>query len=212
LWNIPEFGLFSVHDHTRTEVIMTLLKPMSLAFAAASLIGIAGFAPTQAQTAYPGAPTGYSTESGYPAGQPGPGYPGVANGGMGLPYPGPQAATPSAQTTYPSAQPDYSGGDSAAAPPAMTGDQPPGAMPPQPETGYQPPERTQSLTNGPQANVENASPNWSARQNVIASHRYTRLVETSPAFRQARMRRECAPITDPQLHQSCIASFGNQDE
>ena len=69
----------------------------------------------------------------------------------------------------------------------------------------------QVVTNGPQANVEAQSPNWSARQNVIESQRYDRLVGTSPAFRAARMRKECSPITDPQLHASCIASF-NQEE
>ena len=66
----------------------------------------------------------------------------------------------------------------------------------------------QVVTNGPQSNVEMQAPNWSARQNVIASQRYDRLVETSPAFRQARMHKECDPIGDPQLHASCVASFG----
>jgi hypothetical protein len=52
-----------------------------------------------------------------------------------------------------------------------------------------------------------AQTNWSAHQNVINSQRYTRLVETDPAFRAERMRKECGPITDPQLHAQCIASF-----
>lgn len=69
----------------------------------------------------------------------------------------------------------------------------------------------QMITNGPQADPGDNSGHWSARQNVIESHRYDRLVETSKAFRAARMRKECGPITDPQLHASCIASF-NQDE
>jgi hypothetical protein len=34
---------------------------------------------------------------------------------------------------------------------------------------------------------------------------------TTHAFRQARMRKECDPITDSQLHAQCIASF-SQDE
>ena len=51
----------------------------------------------------------------------------------------------------------------------------------------------------------------SARQNVIQSRHYDRTLETNRAFRQARMRKECGPINDPQLHQSCLASF-NQDE
>ena len=46
-----------------------------------------------------------------------------------------------------------------------------------------------------------------AQQNVIESKQYERLLRTNPAFRQARMRKECGPITDPQLHQSCAASF-----
>jgi hypothetical protein len=47
----------------------------------------------------------------------------------------------------------------------------------------------------------------SARQNVIQSEHYTRMLETNRGFRQARMRKECGPITDPQLHQQCLASF-----
>lgn len=54
-------------------------------------------------------------------------------------------------------------------------------------------------------------PNWSAQQNVVESQRYETLLETNRAFREARMREECGPITDPQLRQSCIASF-KQDE
>ena len=45
------------------------------------------------------------------------------------------------------------------------------------------------------------------RRNVIQSERYDRLLETNKSFRQARMRRECSPITDPQLRQSCFDSF-----
>ncbi len=77
------------------------------------------------------------------------------------------------------------------------------------EAQMAPPE--QVVTNGPQANVENQSPNWSARQNVIQSQRYDRLVAGSSAFREARMRKECGPITDPQLHESCVASFNQNN-
>src|SRR5215467_34148 len=49
------------------------------------------------------------------------------------------------------------------------------------------------------------------RQNVIQSERYDRLLETKGSFRQARMRRECGPITDPQLHQSCLDSFAQYE-
>ena len=67
------------------------------------------------------------------------------------------------------------------------------------------------VTNGPQTNPGDMSPSWSARRNVIESQHYDRLLETSPGFRQARMRKECGPITDPQLRADCIASF-NQGE
>ena len=67
------------------------------------------------------------------------------------------------------------------------------------------------VTNGPQTDPGDMSPSWSARQNVIESQRYDRLLQTSRGFREARMREECIPITDPQLHADCLASF-NQDE
>ena len=67
---------------------------------------------------------------------------------------------------------------------------------------------TEVITNGPQGSPPS---NWSAQQNVRQSERYDRLLETNRGFREARMRRECGPITDPELHQQCIASFG-QDE
>jgi hypothetical protein len=51
------------------------------------------------------------------------------------------------------------------------------------------------------------SPSWTARQNVIDSKRYDQLLKTNRAFREARMRKECGPITDPELRQSCLASF-----
>ena len=69
----------------------------------------------------------------------------------------------------------------------------------------------QIVTNGPQTDPGDVSPSWSARQNVIDSQRYDRLLEASRGFREARMRQECGPITDPQLHSACLASF-NQDE
>src|ERR1700756_5305863 len=56
-----------------------------------------------------------------------------------------------------------------------------------------------------------APPNWSAKLNVVQSNHYDRMLETNRSFREARMSKECGPITDPQLHQSCLASFG-QDE
>ena len=70
---------------------------------------------------------------------------------------------------------------------------------------------TELVTNGPQTDPGDVSPAWSARQNVTDSQRYDRLLQTSRGFREARMRQECGPVTDPQLHANCLATF-NQDE
>jgi hypothetical protein len=71
--------------------------------------------------------------------------------------------------------------------------------------------RTVVVKHPPIVSPGDVSESWSARQNVIESKQYERLLETNPAFRQARMRKECGPITDPELRQSCLASF-NRDE
>jgi len=65
----------------------------------------------------------------------------------------------------------------------------------------------QVITNGPQSSGVEDSGTWSARANVIQSERYQRLVDDNAAFRRARMIKECAPVTDPQLHEQCVASF-----
>jgi hypothetical protein len=65
----------------------------------------------------------------------------------------------------------------------------------------------QVITNGPQSSGVEDSGTWSARANVIQSERYQRLVNDDAAFRRARMIKECGPVTDPQLHEQCIASF-----
>jgi hypothetical protein len=49
--------------------------------------------------------------------------------------------------------------------------------------------------------------NWSARRNVVDSERYERLVHTSPAFRAARIQKECGEITEPGLFQQCVDAF-----
>ena len=67
--------------------------------------------------------------------------------------------------------------------------------------------RTVVVKHRPIVSQGDVSESWDARQNVIDSKRYEQLLRTNPAFRQARMRKECGPITDPQLHQSCLASF-----
>ena len=63
----------------------------------------------------------------------------------------------------------------------------------------------------PQSNQGNVAQSASARRNVIESHQYDRALDTNRGFRQTRMRKECGPITDPELRQSCLASF-SQDE
>src|SRR5437016_14661161 len=62
------------------------------------------------------------------------------------------------------------------------------------------------VTNGPQASRGDFG-DWSARRNVIESAHYDRLLQISPGFRNARMRKECGPIGDPELHAQCMASF-----
>jgi hypothetical protein len=46
-----------------------------------------------------------------------------------------------------------------------------------------------------------------AMANVRESEQYTASLRSNPAFRKKREAVECGPITDPQLHASCIASF-----
>ena len=72
-------------------------------------------------------------------------------------------------------------------------------------------EPTQVVTNGPQTDPGDTSPSWSPQRNVAESAQYDRLLETNRAFRDARVRRECGPITDPTLRASCEASFGQYE-
>jgi hypothetical protein len=46
-----------------------------------------------------------------------------------------------------------------------------------------------------------------AQQNVKQSEQYERALCGNAAFRAKRIKQECDPITDPQLHESCLASF-----
>jgi hypothetical protein len=95
----------------------------------------------------------------------------------------------------------YSGGAPGAGPYGAT--QPYPAAPSAAGTG-----NTDVVTNGPQGSPP---PDWSARRNVIASEHYDRLLESNRGFRQARMRKECGPVTDPQLHQQCLDSFAQYE-
>ena len=89
---------------------------------------------------------------------------------------------------------------------------PPGAYAPQSQHVAPPPSAgtagAQVITNG-QTNPGDVSPSWSAQRNVTESEGYERLLKGNPAFRQARMRKECGPITDPQLHRQCLDSFAH---
>ena len=85
-----------------------------------------------------------------------------------------------------------------------------GAMPSAQAQFYPEPHRpviTTLETNGPQASRGDFG-DWSPMRNNMASARYDRLLQTNPGFRHARMRKECGPINDPQLHAQCMASFG----
>lgn len=63
------------------------------------------------------------------------------------------------------------------------------------------------VTNGPQVNSANSSGPWSARQNVRDSQRYETALNSNSRYRASRVKKECGPINDPQLHASCVASF-----
>jgi hypothetical protein len=45
-------------------------------------------------------------------------------------------------------------------------------------------------------------------QNIRKSQQYDYLVSTNAAYRSSRVRKECGPIGDPDLRNSCVASFG----
>ena len=72
------------------------------------------------------------------------------------------------------------------------------------------PAYSSSQTYAPQAAQGEMAQSASARQNVIQSKRYDRALETNRKFRQARVRKECGPISDPELRQSCLASFSHE--
>jgi hypothetical protein len=63
------------------------------------------------------------------------------------------------------------------------------------------------ITNGPQSNPRDNSGSRSTRQNVRDSQRYEAMVHSNSGYRASRVKKECGPINDPQLHASCVASF-----
>jgi hypothetical protein len=66
------------------------------------------------------------------------------------------------------------------------------------------------VTNGPQFDAGDRSGSWSAQRNVQDSQRYEAMVQTNPSFRANRVRKECGPIADQQMHAECLASFGGK--
>jgi len=169
-----------------------------LVFAVGCLTAITTLSTAHAQMGAPGG-YGYGPPAGGYGPPPGPyGY-GPSQGAYG--YGAPQGTYPSPGAYGPS--PGAYG-----APPSPYGP-PPGPYAPQSQyvPPPPPPQGTQLITNGPQTNPGDVSPSWSAQRNVVESEQYERLLKGNPAFRQARMRKECGPITDPQLHRQCLDSF-----
>jgi hypothetical protein len=50
-------------------------------------------------------------------------------------------------------------------------------------------------------------PDPGAAANIRESQAYEQALRSNPAFRAKRMQQECGPITDPELHASCVSSF-----
>jgi hypothetical protein len=162
---------------------MIIKNATGVAFAAACLTSIATLPAAHAQMSgtYGSAPGAYGTAPGNPGDGAAPGTNG-ANPTYGVPTTGYGSAT----------------GNHA------------------PQTQYAPPPAagtggTQTVTNGPQTNTGDISPDWSAQRNVRESEHYDRLLEANPGFRQARIRKECGPVADPQLHQQCLDSFAQYE-
>jgi hypothetical protein len=51
-------------------------------------------------------------------------------------------------------------------------------------------------------------PDPGAAANVRQSQQYEQVLQSNPSFRAKRMQQECGPVTDPELHANCVASFG----
>jgi hypothetical protein len=54
--------------------------------------------------------------------------------------------------------------------------------------------------------------NPAAAANVHESELYDNVLRTNPSFRAKRIAEECGPVTDPQLHADCVASFNTGAE
>jgi hypothetical protein len=56
--------------------------------------------------------------------------------------------------------------------------------------------------------AQSTPPDPGAAANVRQSEQYDQVLSSNPSFRAKRMQQECGPVTDPELHASCVASFG----
>lgn len=61
---------------------------------------------------------------------------------------------------------------------------------------------------GPASAQTHEPPDQGAAANVRQSQQYEQVLHSNSAFRAKRMQEECGPVTDPELHASCVASFG----
>ena len=50
-------------------------------------------------------------------------------------------------------------------------------------------------------------PDPGAAANIREGQAYEQALRSNSAFRAKRMQQECGPITDPELHASCVSSF-----
>jgi len=64
------------------------------------------------------------------------------------------------------------------------------------------------LALGAHASAQQTPPDPGAAANVRQSQQYEQAVQSNSAFRAKRMQQECGPVSDPELHASCVASFG----
>ncbi len=60
------------------------------------------------------------------------------------------------------------------------------------------------------ASAQQTPPDPGAAANVKQSQTYEQVLQSNSSFRAKRMQQECGPITDAELHASCVASFGGE--
>jgi hypothetical protein len=56
--------------------------------------------------------------------------------------------------------------------------------------------------------AQQTPPDPGAAANVRQSQTYEQVLQSNSSFRAKRMQQECGPVTDPELHANCVASFG----